>query len=346
VLFRSLEEYVGPDWLARIDDPAAWDRVSEIPAHKLWFVHQVLKRQLMSTVLERTQRLWAESEVTAREIVAAGALLDPEVLTIGFVRRFTEYKRPALIFHDIERLKRIVRDPWQPVQIVFAGKSHPADTAAKNLLREIFTLALDRDFEGRIAFVEDYDMHMARVLARGVDVWLNTPRRRQEACGTSGMKASVNGVLHLSVRDGWWHEGYDGSNGWAIGDGPEGGDKEKEDEQDSGSLYDLLEKEIVPLYYERDRADIPQGWVKMVKQAMRSVPLSVSEFEFVPDDAAKSLSCLLSVPLSVWENIPHSIRMTLFPTKGKFETFIRTRNSFGDPKTAERFLVLDKIFHR
>lgn len=266
-----LGEYLGPDWLARMDDPAMWDGVAEIPPQELWFAHRTLKRQLMSTILERTQRLWAESELTARQIVAAGVLLDPEVLTIGYVRRFTEYKRPALVFHDIQRLKRIVRDPWQPVQIVFAGKSHPADTAGKNLLREVFTLALDRDFEGRIAFVEDYNMHMARVLSRGVDVWLNTPRRLQEACGTSGMKASMNGVLHLSVRDGWWYEAFDGGNGWAIGDGPEGGDKEKEDEQDAGSLYDLLEKQIVPLYYERDRAGIPQGWIRMVKQAMRSV---------------------------------------------------------------------------
>ncbi len=199
-----------------------------------------------------------------------GSLLDAEILTIGFVRRFAEYKRPALIFSDIERLKKIVNNRWRPVQIIFAGKSHPADFASKVLLHQVYSLASDREFQGRIAFVEDYDIHTARFLTQGVDVWLNNPRRLQEACGTSGMKASLNGVPHLSIRDGWWDECYNGKNGWSINGGPEMADKEQ-DSTDAAAIYQLLEKEIVPLFYERDRDGIPHGWIKIVKEAFRTV---------------------------------------------------------------------------
>jgi starch phosphorylase len=156
------------------------------------------------------------------------------------------------------------------VQIVFAGKSHPADSPSKNLLRQVYSLASDREFQGRIAFVEDYDMHLAQYLVQGADVWLNTPHRLQEACGTSGMKASLNGTLNLSIRDGWWHEGYNGVNGWAIGDGSEITPSEQ-DKSDAESIYRLLEQEIVPLFYERDTRDVPSGWIRVVKEAIRSV---------------------------------------------------------------------------
>jgi starch phosphorylase len=205
------------------------------------------------------------------QVLTMGTLLDPDVLTIGFVRRFTSYKRPELIFHDVQRLKRIVTDRWHPVQIIFAGKSHPADFPSKQLLHDVYTLATDREFQGRIAFVEDYDMHMARSLTQGVDVWLNTPRRLQEACGTSGMKAAVNGVLHLSVRDGWWYEGYNGTNGWAIGDDVEAYDPREEDKSDAEALYRLLEEEVVPLYYQRNMRGVPHGWMRMVKEAISSI---------------------------------------------------------------------------
>jgi starch phosphorylase len=225
----------------------------------------------MGAIRERAQKHLADDEATAQQVLAMGALLDPEALTIGFARRFTDYKRPALLFRDIERLKRIVNDRWRPVQIIFAGKSHPADFSSKRLLHQVYALASNREFQGRIAFVEDYDMHMAHYLVHGVDVWLNTPRRLNEACGTSGMKASLNGTLHLSVRDGWWHEGYNGANGWAIGDSLETSSPDKEDEADAQALYRLLEQEIVPLYYERDRAGVPHGWIRIVKEAIRSV---------------------------------------------------------------------------
>ncbi len=270
-LGRLYERYLGQDWLKRQDDTKLWERVLDIPDNELWTVHQLLKRKLIGVMLERNRECAIGRECTSQQILAMGAFLDSEALTIGFVRRFTEYKRPALIFRDIERLKRLVKNRWRPVQIIFAGKSHPTDFASKSLLRQVYTAVMDREFQGRIAFVEDYDMHMAHYLVQGVDVWLNTPRRLQEACGTSGMKASLNGVLHLSVRDGWWHEGYNGANGWAIGDEFKAPSPEEEDKADAESLYRLLENEIVPLYYDRDHTGVPRGWLRIVKEAIRSI---------------------------------------------------------------------------
>jgi starch phosphorylase len=265
------EKYLGQDVSKRYDDTGLRELVLTIPDEELWAVRQILKRKLIGAMAERARQCSTERECTARQVLGMGALLGPEVLTIGFIRRFTAYKRPELILHDVERLKRILSDRWHPVQIIFAGKSHPADFPSKQLLHHVYTLATDREFQGRIAFVEDYDMHMARYLVQGVDLWLNTPRRLQEACGTSGMKASVNGVLHLSVRDGWWYEGYNGANGWAIGDEVEAYDPKEEDSSDAEALYHLLEEEIVPLYYRRDRAGVPRGWMNTVKEAIGSI---------------------------------------------------------------------------
>lgn len=268
---RLYGRYLGQDLATRYDDAALRGLLQSIPDEELWAVRQILKRKLIGAMIERARRCSSGRECTARQVLAMGALLDPNALTIGFVRRFVAYKRPGLIFHDVERLKRIVTDRWQPVQIVFAGKSHPADLPSKQLLQHVYNLATDRGFEGRIAFVEDYDMHIAHYLVQGVDVWLNTPRRSYEASGTSGMKAAVNGILHLSVRDGWWYEGYNGSNGWAIGERIESYDAAEEDTADAAALYHLLEDEIVPLYYRRDRAGLPHGWVHMIKEAIGSI---------------------------------------------------------------------------
>jgi starch phosphorylase len=268
---RLYEKHLGQDVSKRYDDTSLRELVLNIPDEELWAVHQILKRKLIGAMVERARQCSTERECKARQVLAMGSLFDQDTLTIGFVRRFTEYKRPALIFQDIERLKRIVTDRWHPVQVIFAGKSHPADLPSKQLLHDVYVLATDRKFQGRIAFVEDYDIHMAHYLVQGVDVWLNTPRRLQEACGTSGMKAAVNGVLHLSVRDGWWYEGYNGTNGWAIGDEVEAYDPKEEDKSDAEALYRLLEEEIVPLYYQRDRNGVPHGWVHMVKEAISSI---------------------------------------------------------------------------
>jgi len=268
---RLYEKHLGQNVSGKYDDTSLRQLVLNIPDEELWAVHQILKRKLIAAMVERARQCSTERECKARQVLAMGSLLDQDTLTIGFVRRFAAYKRPELIFHDIETLRRIVTDRWHPVQIIFAGKSHPADLPSKELLRNVYTLATDREFQGRIAFVEDYDIHMAHYLVQGVDVWLNTPRRLYEACGTSGMKAAVNGVLHLSVRDGWWNEGYNGANGWAIGDEIEAHGPVAEDKSDADALYSLLEEEIVPLYYQRDRNGVPHGWVRMIKEAINSI---------------------------------------------------------------------------
>jgi starch phosphorylase len=230
-----------------------------------------LKRKLVAYVRERARQAWTYGGVHPVQTIASGVLLDPYALTIGFARRFAPYKRSNLVLKDMDRLLKLLNRPNMPVQIIFAGKSHPADFASKFLLHQVHTLAADRDFQGRIAFVEDYDMHMARYLVQGVDVWLNTPRRLQEACGTSGMKASTNGILHLSVRDGWWNEGYNGANGWTIGDTAQIINPEEEDRGDAESLYQILETKVVPLYYDRDRSGVPHGWMRLVKEAIGSI---------------------------------------------------------------------------
>jgi starch phosphorylase len=268
---RLYDKYLGQDGIKRQDDAGLWRRAAEIPDAELWQARQVLKRKLMGAMVERARDCSTDRECSAQQVMAMGALLDPEVLTIGFARRFTEYKRPALVFYDVERLRRIVVNPWRPVQIVFAGKSHPADYPSKELLHQVYTLGTDGEFQGRIAFVEDYDMHIAHYLVQGVDLWLNTPRRPREACGSSGIKASMNGVLNLSVKDGWWYEGYNGANGWAISNDLETTDPAEEDKADAESLYDLLENEIVPLYYERDRDGVPHRWLGFIKEAISSV---------------------------------------------------------------------------
>ena len=247
-----------------------WKYAADIPDEKFWAIHQLMKTRLIRAIQDRAQQRLVRDGVSTQQVLTMGALLDPYALTIDFTRRFAQYKRPYLILTDSERLKKIVTDPLRPVQIIFGGKSHPADYASKELLKSVYNVALDRRFQGRIAFVEEYDMNLARDLVRGVDVWLNTPRRLQEACGTSGMKASMNGVINLSVRDGWWDEAFNGVNGWAI-DGFKGGSPEEEDKADAESLYSLLENNIVPLYYDRDRKGIPHRWIQVAKEAIKTI---------------------------------------------------------------------------
>lgn len=275
--------HLGHDWAERHDDAALWQKLNEISDEELWAARRKQKQRLITAMALRGQECWASGRCTPQQALAMGALFEPGALTIGFVRRFTEYKRPALLFRDVERLKRLVRDPWSPVQIVFAGKSHPADEASKRLLQQVYRMCLDREFRGRVAFVEDYDMHMSRLLTRGVDVWLNTPRRPREASGTSGMKAAMNGVLHLSVPDGWWPEGYDGTNGWVIGDETVPASHDEEDAQDAASLYSILENEVIPLYYDRDRNGIPHGWLKRVRDSIRTITPRFSSRRMVKD---------------------------------------------------------------
>jgi starch phosphorylase len=204
-------------------------------------------------------------------VVAAGTLLETETLTIGFARRFAGYKRAELIFRDPERLARILNAAERPVQIVFAGKAHPADDIGKHTLQGVYRRALDPMFGGRVAFVDDYDLHVAHFLVQGCDVWLNNPRKPLEASGTSGMKAALNGVPHLSIGDGWWAEGFNGSNGWTIDGGAPPDNPDAADAADAAALYRILEDEIVPAFYDRDASGVPRRWLRIVKEAMRTV---------------------------------------------------------------------------
>jgi starch phosphorylase len=271
---RLYDKHLAPDWLKRHDDPALWERVLDIPDEEIWAARRWLKSKLISAVDDMVRKRWSEDAIQPIQAIAMGAFLDTEALTIGFGRRFTDYKRNTLILHDINRLKRMLHNQLQPVQIIFAGKAHPYDISGKYLIQEIYKVAIDPEIGGRIAFVENYDMHMARYLVQGVDVWLNTPQPIREASGTSGMKAALNGVLHLSILDGWWYEGYNGANGWAINPIHHNGNALDSPEQNASNaeeLYSILENKIIPLYYERDIYGMPHGWISLVKEAIRSI---------------------------------------------------------------------------
>jgi glycogen phosphorylase len=269
-MLELFNKQLGANWLDQQDDPAFWDRLADIPDEDLWTARQILRAELFIFIRERLRQRWASEHVNPIQVVRGGAMLDPHALTIGYARRFTAYKRPELIFHDPERLAKILTAPKSPVQIVFAGKAHPADDPAKHHLQQVFHSALDPLFAGRIAFIDDYDMHVAHCLVGGCDVWLNNPRKPLEASGTSGMKASLNGVPHLSVGDGWWAEGFNGRNGWLIENEADPDDQAAVDAADAESLYRLLEEQIVPAFYERDERLIPRRWLQVVREAMRS----------------------------------------------------------------------------
>jgi starch phosphorylase len=267
--FRKLfTKYLGENFIELHDVADLWQLVDDIPDEEIWRCHYENKLKLFNHIKERARERWANEKADPSILVAEGLFLDPDILTIGFARRMTAYKRPDLIFYDVERLKKIVTNSERPVQIIFAGKAHPADLEGKSIIQRIFNYARDPEFEGRIAFIEDYDELLAHYLVTGVDVWLNNPLPPLEACGTSGMKASMNGVLHFSILDGWWVEGYNGKNGWAFGNYKVEGDRNKADAE---AIYNILENEIVPLYYNRDREGLPRAWIKKMKEAIKSV---------------------------------------------------------------------------
>jgi len=271
--------YLGPNWLADHDNPSIWQLVDDIPDEELWRTHRLLKMIMITVMQERARERWKEG-ADPNIIMASGIMFDPNTLTIGFARRFASYKRANLILHDLERLKGILNHPRHPVQIVFAGKAHPADNSGKQLIQQVFNAAKDPAFEGRIAFVEDYDEVLAQYLVHGVDVWLNNPQQPFEASGTSGMKAGINGVPHLSVLDGWWIEGYDGANGWAFNGSGNGSEA-----MDSEELYTILEKQIVPVYYDKDESGVSQGWVKVMKESIKSATPRFSSRRMVKEYA-------------------------------------------------------------
>ncbi len=280
-------QHLQSDWLEQIDDPTTWRAVDNIPDADLWAIHSERKGQLVKFARERIKRQFMRHGEGPRHLARADTLLDPNALTLGFARRFATYKRAALIFHDEERIKRILNDPARPVQIVFSGKAHPADQPGQALIKRIYELSQQPDFAGKIVFLENYDMNIARHLISGVDVWLNNPRRPREASGTSGQKAAASGVPNFSVLDGWWEEGYDGTNGWAIGDPRDYKDQETQDEADVLNLYATLENEIVPLFYDRDEKDVPHGWIAVMKNSIRSCAPEFSMRRMVKDYATE-----------------------------------------------------------
>jgi starch phosphorylase len=279
-----LTRYLGPAWLEHQGSPGIWKLVDEIPDGELWHLHQHLKGLLTARIDERIRERWWKDRVAAGSVIAFGALLDPEILTLGFARRFTGYKRPDLILYDLERLKRLLTDPLCPVQIVFAGKAHPADGDGKRLIQRVFRLAQDPGCAGRIAFVEDYDQQLAEYLVHGVDVWLNNPLPPLEASGTSGMKAAANGVPNLSILDGWWIEGHGGANGWAFGEEAAEGDR---GQADAEALYSLLEEQVVPLYYERSDDGVSHGFVQVMKASIKRVAPAFSARRMVKEYAER-----------------------------------------------------------
>ncbi|HET6861578.1 MAG TPA: alpha-glucan family phosphorylase, partial [Pyrinomonadaceae bacterium] len=288
-LLRFLfEKYVGEDWHEQLRDRRRWkDSVGRIPDEELWIAHSLLKERLIAFVRYRSVLSRKAAGERADYVEAARTVLDPRALTIGFARRVAGYKRWNLVLSDEERLLRLIDNEERPVQFVFAGKAHPQDEGSKRVLQQLAQWKYDLRVRNRAVFLEDYDQEIARQLVQSVDVWLNVPRRPLEASGTSGEKVAINGGLNLSILDGWWLEAYDGSNGFAIGNGDDSTDVGLIDAADAESLYRVLEEEVVPVYYDRDSAGLPHRWVTMMKRAIETLAPRFNSDRMVEDYARK-----------------------------------------------------------
>lgn len=271
------------DWMKRMGEPDVWQLIHEVDPGELWETHYALKSLLLSFVRRRVSRQCRRRGESDEAVEAARNILDPNVLTIGFARRFATYKRADLILTDIERFSDLLNDPERPIQIIFAGKAHPADQPGKQLIKKIANLRHDSRFAGKVAFIEDYDINVGRHLVQGVDVWLNNPRRPLEASGTSGQKAVLNGGLNLSVLDGWWAEAYDGRNGFGIGKGTSHVSDEINDRRDATDLIRVLEEEVIPRYYDRDVDGLPRQWIQMMMNSIGSLAWRFSAHRMVMD---------------------------------------------------------------
>ena len=276
------------NWFDHVGEPGAWQGIHNVDPGELWETHYALKNLLLAFVRRRVSRQCRRRGESDEAIEMARSMLDPNVLTIGFARRFATYKRADLILSDLERFNDLLNDPDRPIQIVFAGKAHPADEPGKQLIKRIANLRHDGRFAGRVAFIEDYDINVCRHLVQGVDVWMNNPRRPLEASGTSGQKAVLNGGLNLSVLDGWWAEAYDGSNGFAIGKGASHSSDEVNDRRDAADLFRVLEEEVIPLYYDRDVDGLPRQWIKRMMNSIGSLAWRFSAHRMVIDYVQQS----------------------------------------------------------
>ena len=270
-LIFLLDRYLGARWQNNPADHAVWQAVDNVPDEELWRVHEHKRRHLINWTREKLEQQLRDRGASPDHIKTQCEALDPSALTIGFARRFATYKRGTLLLRDLKRIEKLLSDPDRPVQFLVAGKAHPADGGGKDLIRQIVQIASQSDAGHKIVFLENYDIHVARNLVQGCDVWLNTPRRGMEASGTSGMKAALNGVLNCSIMDGWWDEAYETDLGWAIGRGEEYANPATADDLESQALYDLLENNIVPLFYDRDVNDLPVKWIAMMKKCITTL---------------------------------------------------------------------------
>nr|MBC8425977.1 alpha-glucan family phosphorylase [bacterium] len=291
-----------PTWIAHEMDPLYREHLAgesaTLPRDVFWAEHERRRGHLVQMVRERMIRQARRERGPAESLAAAGRVLDPRALTIGFARRFAPYKRATLMLRDPARLARLLGDPDRPLQIIIAGKAHPRNEPGKELMREVWEMSQRPEFQGRLVLVEGYDIDLARHLVQGCDIWLNTPRRPLEASGTSGMKAAANGALNLSVLDGWWCEGYEENNGWAIGKNRDYENPEKQDAVDAESFYSLLEQEIVPLFYDRGGESMPRDWVENMIQAVDAVIPQFSTTRMVDEYADRFyVPCALDVEL-------------------------------------------------
>jgi len=268
---ENYARYLGPRWIEDPDNIVVWERVDKIPNTELWRTHERSRERLVAFTRQRLKKQLSKRGASNRDLATAEEVLNSESLTIGFARRFAPYKRVYLILKDLKRLEKILTNEDCPVQMIFAGKAHPQDQIGKELIKNLVQISNQGKLRRHMVFLEDYDIEVARHMVQGVDVWLNTPRRPLEACGTSGMKAVANGALHLSVLDGWWDEGYDPEIGWSIGSGEDYQDHDYQDELESSTLYDILEKDIVPLFYDRGADGLPRGWLAMMKTSLHKL---------------------------------------------------------------------------
>ncbi|MDR0908841.1 MAG: alpha-glucan family phosphorylase [Spirochaetaceae bacterium] len=320
-----LDRYFGPRFYDEPTDLEIWERMDRISDEELWRSHERRRERLVAFARDRVKQEMTRNGTTEKRLKEAQDALSPYVLTLCFARRFATYKRGNLLLRDPERLIKLLRDKDRPVQLIFAGKAHPQDLPGKELIREIIHFAKEHGVENRIVFIENYDMTVSRYLVSGADVWLNTPRRPLEASGTSGMKASMNGVLNCSILDGWWDEAYTPDVGWAIGHGEQYVDTNLQDEIESKALYDILENEIIPLFYNRGRDGLPRDWIKMMKACMRTISQSMSTHRMLMD-----YSNMFYLP--ALKNYKHMVKDDYAETKSLAAYFEKLRGAWNNIK--------------
>jgi len=341
--------YLGPDWYMSSRKPENINRIEDIYDEELWRSHEMNRSRLVRTCREHLIKQYTRRNAPSNVIETLESVLDPDVLTIAFARRFATYKRAYLLFKDPERLKAIVNSKKYPVQFIFAGKAHPKDNEGKELIKRLFMFASETELRDRIIFLEDYDMHLARHLFQGADVWLNTPRRPLEACGTSGMKAAINGVLNVSILDGWWCEGYTEERGWRIGNGEEYTDHDYQDAVESQALYNVLENEVIPCFYNRKNGDLPASWLQKMKASMKMAMEMFCSIRMVADyenrfyipaakrydallanqsEEARKLTAQISRLRSLWKNI---------------EITSPVRHAHGPCRVGEKFEITSEV---